>query len=81
MQFFIYQLAAVAFLCHSTDAHIDYGHKQRLPVVDLGYELHRASYFNETGGFYNFSNVRYAAPRMSCNERDCFLVHLLMTLM
>jgi carboxylesterase type B len=33
-----------------------------LPVVDLGYNLHRASSFNETGNFYNFSNIRYAAP-------------------
>ncbi|KAF2175594.1 alpha/beta-hydrolase [Zopfia rhizophila CBS 207.26] len=33
-----------------------------LPIVDLGYELHQASGFNETGGFYNFSNIRYAAP-------------------
>lgn len=33
-----------------------------LPIVDLGYQLHRASNFNETGRFYNFSNIRYAAP-------------------
>ena len=33
-----------------------------LPVVDLGYNLHRATSFNETGNFYNFSNIRYAAP-------------------
>ncbi|KAK0908592.1 hypothetical protein LTR91_022925 [Friedmanniomyces endolithicus] len=33
-----------------------------LPVVDLGYELHQASLYNSTGGFYNFSNIRYAAP-------------------
>ena len=33
-----------------------------LPIVDLGYELHQAAYFNSTGGFYNFSNIRYAAP-------------------
>ncbi|KAH7371178.1 carboxylesterase family protein [Pyrenochaeta sp. MPI-SDFR-AT-0127] len=33
-----------------------------LPVVDLGYELYRAVDFNQTGGYYNFSNVRYAAP-------------------
>ena len=33
-----------------------------LPIVDLGYELHQAAFFNSTGGFYNFSNVRYAAP-------------------
>lgn len=33
-----------------------------LPIVDLGYELHQASFFNSTGGFYNFSNIRYAQP-------------------
>ncbi|KAF2146985.1 uncharacterized protein K452DRAFT_219186 [Aplosporella prunicola CBS 121167] len=30
------------------------------PVVDLGYELHEAT-VNETGNYYNFSNVRYAS--------------------
>jgi len=33
-----------------------------LPQVDLGYEIYRASGFNSTGNFYNFSNIRYAAP-------------------
>ncbi|KAF9701169.1 hypothetical protein EKO04_000475 [Ascochyta lentis] len=33
-----------------------------LPTVDLGYEIYRAATFNNTGGFYNFSNIRYAAP-------------------
>ncbi|EUC41839.1 hypothetical protein COCMIDRAFT_8509 [Bipolaris oryzae ATCC 44560] len=33
-----------------------------LPTVDLGYQVYRASGFNETGNFYNFSNIRYAAP-------------------
>ncbi|KAF5876692.1 putative carboxylesterase family protein [Botrytis fragariae] len=32
-----------------------------LPVVDLDYALHRAT-INETGQYYNFSNIRYAAP-------------------
>ncbi|KAI9866603.1 MAG: hypothetical protein M1813_001155 [Trichoglossum hirsutum] len=30
-----------------------------LPTVDLGYEIHQASSFNSTGGYYNFSNIRY----------------------
>lgn len=34
-----------------------------LPVVDLGYERHQAALYNETGKFYNFTNIRYAAPR------------------
>ncbi|KAH8696178.1 Alpha/Beta hydrolase protein [Talaromyces proteolyticus] len=33
-----------------------------LPVVDLGYERYRAASFNQSGGFYNFSNIRYGAP-------------------
>ncbi|EAW20417.1 carboxylesterase family protein [Aspergillus fischeri NRRL 181] len=33
-----------------------------LPIVDLGYELHQASSFNNEHGWYNFSNIRYAAP-------------------
>ncbi|KAF4829002.1 Carboxylesterase patB [Colletotrichum tropicale] len=40
-----------------------------LPIVDLGYQLHQASFYNgnvanqqHSGGFYNFSNIRYAAP-------------------
>ncbi|EQB56328.1 hypothetical protein CGLO_03680 [Colletotrichum gloeosporioides Cg-14] len=32
------------------------------PVVDFGYALHRASPYNEAEGYYNFSNIRYAAP-------------------
>lgn len=35
----------------------------KLPVVDLGYERHQASYYNDTGRFFNFTNIRYAAPR------------------
>lgn len=34
----------------------------KLPVVDLGYELQRATLYNNTGAYYNFSNIRYAAP-------------------
>ncbi|KAF9248450.1 hypothetical protein DTO027I6_8581 [Penicillium roqueforti] len=34
----------------------------KLPVVDLGYELHQAISFNNSHGLYNFSNIRYAAP-------------------
>ncbi|KAI0415586.1 carboxylesterase family protein [Xylaria grammica] len=30
-----------------------------LPVVDLGYERHRAIAINETGSYYNFTNIRY----------------------
>ncbi|KAI4731725.1 carboxylesterase family protein-like protein [Aureobasidium sp. EXF-10728] len=33
-----------------------------LPIVDLGYVRQQASLYNATGGYYNFSNIRYAAP-------------------
>ena len=33
-----------------------------LPVVNLGYARYRATAFNQTGQYYNFSNIRYAAP-------------------
>ncbi|KAF2789984.1 alpha/beta-hydrolase [Melanomma pulvis-pyrius CBS 109.77] len=33
-----------------------------LPIVDLGYELHQAIAYNQPDGYYNFSNIRYAAP-------------------
>ena len=39
-----------------------------LPIVDLGYNLQRATAFNETGNFYNFSNIRYAAPPVDSNR-------------
>ncbi|KAI9718222.1 MAG: hypothetical protein M1812_004212 [Candelaria pacifica] len=48
--------AALSLLLKSTLAQ----NTSALPVVDLGYELHQASFFNSTGQFYNFSNIRYA---------------------
>jgi carboxylesterase type B len=33
-----------------------------LPVVDLGYATHQASFYNTSNQYYNFSNIRYAAP-------------------
>lgn len=39
-----------------------------LPVVDLGYNLHRATLFDSSGNFYNFSNIRYAAPPTGANR-------------
>ncbi|KAH7095012.1 carboxylesterase family protein-like protein [Paraphoma chrysanthemicola] len=39
-----------------------YAQNASLPEIDLGYEVYRASGFNSTGNFYNFSNIRYAAP-------------------
>lgn len=34
---------------------------QALPTVDLGYEIHQAIAYNDTGNYYNFTNIRYAA--------------------
>ncbi|KAH6714768.1 carboxylesterase family protein-like protein, partial [Leptodontidium sp. MPI-SDFR-AT-0119] len=39
-----------------------YAQNSSLPEVDLGYEVYRAAGFNSPGNFYNFSNIRYAAP-------------------
>lgn len=33
-----------------------------LPVVDVGYSLYEATEYNATGRYYNFSDIRYAAP-------------------
>ncbi|OAA32796.1 carboxylesterase family protein [Moelleriella libera RCEF 2490] len=38
-----------------------------LPVVDLGYALHRAK-FNATGDYYSFSNIRFANPPTGKNR-------------
>lgn len=37
-------------------------HASGNPIVDLGYVRHQAIDFNQTGGYYNFSNIRFAAP-------------------
>ncbi len=36
--------------------------RSNLPIVDLGYERHQAISFSQSGGTYNFSNIRYAQP-------------------
>ena len=38
------------------------GEQDGLPVVDFGYARYRATALNQTGQYYNFSNIRYAAP-------------------
>ncbi|ORY11146.1 acetylcholinesterase precursor [Clohesyomyces aquaticus] len=58
----IQAVEAVLLLAASTTAYrTKQAENQTLPVVDLGYELYRAASFNETGQFYNFSNIRYSA--------------------
>lgn len=39
-----------------------------LPIVDLGYQWQQATAYNSTGGYYNFSNIRYAAPPTGANR-------------
>lgn len=64
----IYTTASAAFglsLICSVSGQASYGTQNSsstLPIVDLGYELQQATLYNSTGGFYNFSNIRYAAP-------------------
>lgn len=77
--FFSTQSLALCALALLPSASAQYSNASSLPVVDLGYELHRAIAFNQTGcaphhrpahhaklmcysGYYNFSNIRYAAP-------------------
>ena len=33
-----------------------------LPIVELPYQLHQALAYNATGNYYQFANIRYAAP-------------------
>ncbi|KAH6716393.1 Alpha/Beta hydrolase protein [Leptodontidium sp. MPI-SDFR-AT-0119] len=35
---------------------------QPLPIVDLGYAVHESTYYNSTGKFYAFDNIRFAEP-------------------
>ncbi|KAG0650086.1 Carboxylesterase patB [Hyphodiscus hymeniophilus] len=49
-------LGIFSFLIDYSDALL-----AKLPIVDLGYELHQAT-FDVSGQYYNFSNIRYAAP-------------------
>ncbi|OAP56007.1 hypothetical protein AYL99_10159 [Fonsecaea erecta] len=51
-----FSLAAIALLCPLVHT------QATLPQVDLGYQIHRAISFNQTGQTYNFSNIRYAQP-------------------
>ena len=32
------------------------------PQIDLGYALYQPTSYNQTGHYYNYSNIRYAAP-------------------
>ncbi|KAI9716644.1 MAG: hypothetical protein M1812_005182 [Candelaria pacifica] len=35
---------------------------RNLPIVDLGYTQQQASSFNASGGYFNFTNIRYGEP-------------------
>lgn len=52
--------AASATVCdYAVAQHVS---EESLPIVDLGYELHQANNFNKTGAYYNFTDIRFAAP-------------------
>ncbi|OBR09222.1 Carboxylic ester hydrolase [Colletotrichum higginsianum IMI 349063] len=54
-------VAALALVALASQARADC--TPQLPTVDLGYAVHQATY-NESGGLFTFSNIRYAtAPR------------------
>ncbi|KAA8566567.1 hypothetical protein EYC84_009115 [Monilinia fructicola] len=54
-------IKAVAFVASAARVVYALPTNASLPVVDLEYTLHQAT-INETGQYYNFSNIRYAAP-------------------
>ncbi|KAI9822473.1 MAG: hypothetical protein M1827_000192 [Pycnora praestabilis] len=58
MRSFVSPIAACLAVIACTSAQ----NNSALPIVDLGYELHQASALNTSGQYYNFSNIRYAAP-------------------
>ena len=60
--FILNAVAGVLALAAATTAQNSTNSSTSLPIVDLGYTLQQATLLNQTGGFYNFSNIRYAAP-------------------
>ncbi|KAF7876425.1 hypothetical protein EAF04_001517 [Stromatinia cepivora] len=54
-------IKAIAIAAYATRVAYALPTNASLPVVDLEYALHQAT-INETGQYYNFSNIRYAAP-------------------
>ncbi|PHH58743.1 hypothetical protein CDD81_4673 [Ophiocordyceps australis] len=38
------------------------GQTASLPIIDLGYQRHQASWYNRASDSYNFANIRYAEP-------------------
>jgi len=55
-------LTAAAVIAFSTAVSAQNCSSDPLPIVDLGYARQQASSYNATGGYYSFSNIRYAAP-------------------
>lgn len=56
----ISSLAAVA--AYILASHAQPQNSSDLPTVDLGYNVQQASSYNDTGRYYSFNNIRYAAP-------------------
>ncbi|KAG9684700.1 carboxylesterase family protein-like protein, partial [Aureobasidium melanogenum] len=59
---YITAVAALFFAAFSSICAQASGSSYPLPIVDLGYARQQASSYNSSGGYYNFSNIRYAAP-------------------
>ncbi|KAK4615323.1 Carboxylesterase patB [Fulvia fulva] len=56
----ISSLAAVA--AYILASHAQPQNSSDLPTVDLGYNVQQGSSYNDTGRYYSFNNIRYAAP-------------------
>lgn len=68
VNFFLQAVIVAGSLIGAVGAQGSYDNSSDLPIVDLGYTLQQASLFNSTGAFYNFSNIRYAAPPTGKNR-------------
>jgi hypothetical protein len=55
-------LIAALLLASSTTASPVSQGTDRLPIVDLGYEVHQALSYNDSFNFYTFSNIPFAQP-------------------
>ncbi|TVY14867.1 Carboxylesterase patB [Lachnellula arida] len=60
----MFYLAAIAASFSVVNAVLQSRTNSTLPVVDLGYELHRAANVNSTSSvpYYNFTNIRFGQP-------------------
>ena len=64
MKSFVLNLTSVALLLvgAASASPVQPPNAHKLPIVDLGYVKQQATLYNETGDYYVFSNIRFAAP-------------------